>query len=70
MDETGPFMILEDYFDDEQPEISFSNMSIDGEYQFSGQLLYCYPRTNGAKRRSGRKPEARVLIPPGYFFYT
>ena len=42
MDETGPFMILEDYFDDEQLEISFSNVSIDGEYQFSGQVLYCY----------------------------
>ena len=25
---------------------------------------------NGAKRHSGRKPGARVLIPPGYFFYT
>ena len=42
MDKTGPFMILEDYFHDEQLEISFSNMSIDGEYQFSGQVLYCY----------------------------
>ena len=41
MDETGPFTILEDYFDDEQLEISFSNMSFDGEYQFSEQLLYC-----------------------------
>ena len=41
MDETGSFMILEDYFDDEQLEISFSSMSIDGEYQFSGQVLYC-----------------------------
>ena len=43
MDEIGPFMILEDYFDDEQLEISFSNMSIEGEYQLiSGQMLYCY----------------------------
>ena len=25
-----------------------------------------YPRANGSGRRSGRKPEARVLIPPGY----
>ena len=25
-----------------------------------------YPRANGAERRSGRKPGARVLIPPGY----
>jgi hypothetical protein len=24
------------------------------------------PRANGAERRSGRKPGARVLIPPGY----
>jgi hypothetical protein len=24
------------------------------------------PRANGAERRSGRKPEVRVLIPPGY----
>ncbi len=24
------------------------------------------PRANGAKRRSGRKPGARVLIPHGY----
>ena len=40
MDETGPFMILEDYFDDEQLEISFSNMSIDGEYHFSGLVFY------------------------------
>ena len=32
-------------------------------------MLVC-PRANGAKRRSGRKPGARVLILPGYFFYT
>ena len=44
MDETGPFMILEDYFDDEQLEVSFSNMSIDGEYQFSGLVLYKYDK--------------------------
>jgi hypothetical protein len=25
-----------------------------------------YPRANGAERRSGHKPGARVLIPPGY----
>jgi hypothetical protein len=25
-----------------------------------------FPRANGAERRSGRKPVARVLIPPGY----
>ena len=25
-----------------------------------------YPRANGAKRRSGRQPGARVLIPHGY----
>jgi hypothetical protein len=25
-----------------------------------------FPRANGAERRSGRKPGARVLIPPGY----
>ena len=24
------------------------------------------PRANGAERRSGRKPGASVLIPPGY----
>jgi hypothetical protein len=24
------------------------------------------PRANGTERRSGRKPGARVLIPPGY----
>ena len=26
----------------------------------------CFPRANGTKRRSGRKPGARVLIPHGY----
>ena len=24
------------------------------------------PRANGAERRSGRKPGARVVVPPGY----
>ena len=28
--------------------------------------LDIYPRANGAERRSGRKPGARVLIPSGY----
>ena len=28
------------------------------------------PRANGAKRHFGRKPGARVLLSPGYFFYT
>ena len=27
-----------------------------------------HPRANGAKRRSGCKPGAKVLIPPGYFY--
>jgi hypothetical protein len=26
-----------------------------------------FPRANGAERRSGRKPGARVLIPPRLF---
>jgi hypothetical protein len=32
LDESGPLLDLEDYFDDEELEISFSNMSIDGKY--------------------------------------
>jgi hypothetical protein len=28
--------------------------------------LYYFLRANGAERRSGRKPGARVLIPPDY----
>ena len=39
LDETDPFLILQDYFEDEDLEISFSNMSIDGKYQFSGLVL-------------------------------
>jgi hypothetical protein len=29
-------------------------------------FVYINPRANGAERRSGRKPGARVLIPPSY----
>ena len=36
-------------------------------FVFTILSFYSYPRANGAKRRSGRKPGARVLIPPGYF---
>jgi hypothetical protein len=32
--------------------------------EISGEKFY--PRANGAERRSGRQPGARVLIPPGY----
>jgi hypothetical protein len=28
--------------------------------------MLLFPRANGAERRSGRKPAARVLIPSGY----
>jgi hypothetical protein len=30
------------------------------------QITHLFPRANGAPRRSGRMPGARVLIPPGY----
>ena len=37
------------------------------EVQTSGfGLCIIYPRANGAERRSGLQPGARVLIPPGY----
>ena len=32
----------------------------------SSDTIIFNPRANGVKRRSGRKPGARVLIPPGY----
>jgi hypothetical protein len=32
----------------------------------STNTITVYPWANGAERRSGRKPGARVLIPPGY----
>jgi hypothetical protein len=35
-------------------------------YQCLCRGLWNYPRANGAERRAGRKPGARVLIPPGY----
>ena len=35
-------------------------------YYCENYLLYFCPRANGAERRSGRQPGARVLIPPGY----
>ena len=41
LDETGPFMILEDYLhdcDDEDLEASFRNLSIDGKSQTSHSL--------------------------------
>ena len=34
--------------------------------EHSAQPICINPRANGAERRSGRKPGARVLIPPGY----
>lgn len=42
LDETGPFLVLEDYFNDEGLEISFSNMSIDGKYEVSRFIVYTY----------------------------
>ena len=42
MDETALFLVLEDYFNHEELEILFSNMSIDGKYQFSRLVLYEY----------------------------
>ena len=33
--ESDHLLVLEDYFDDEELDISFSNMSIDGKSQFS-----------------------------------
>ena len=35
LDESDHLLVLEDYFDDEELDISFSNMSIDGKSQFS-----------------------------------
>ena len=35
LDENDHLLVLEDYFDDEELDISFSNMSIDGKSQFS-----------------------------------
>jgi hypothetical protein len=37
-----------------------------GSLMLSLSWYFLIPRANGAERRSGRKPGARVLIPPGY----
>jgi hypothetical protein len=41
-------------------------IALDVIYPYNLVNQYSCPRSNGAERRSGRKPGARVLIPLGY----
>ena len=49
--------------------VTASQAQLEPAAVFTPPWIFYNPRANGAKRRSGRKPGARVLIPPGYFFY-